>query len=109
MGGWTPEAPWKPIPGSGQSKSLTSASAGSFTNKMGAQTRAFAFALSPAATPYVATVTVTNAATAATASTDYPVVSNAQTAVIGCSPGDTVSVYQASGSTQTAYLCEVTH
>lgn len=101
-------APWYPIAGTGQSKSLTSATAGSFTNKMGLQTHAFKLALSPAATPYVATVTVTAAGTAATASTDYPVTSNTDLQPIACKPGDTVSVYQASGSTQTAYLCELT-
>ena len=76
---------------------------------MGLQTRAFKLALSPASTPYVATVTVTAAGTAATASTDYPVTSNTDLAPIACSPGDIVSVYQASGSTQTAYICDLTN
>ena len=109
MGGWVPISPWKAVPGSGQTKSLTSGTAASFTKQMGSETRAFALALTPAATPYVATVTVTAMGTAATASTDYPVVSNAQAVVIGCSPGDIVNVLQSSGSTQTAYLCELTH
>lgn len=100
--------PYRPIAGTGQSLSLTSGTAASFTNVIGKSTYAFKLALSPAATPYVATVTVSNAATAATASKDYPVTSNTDLAPIGCSPGDTVSVYQASGSIQTAYICDLT-
>jgi hypothetical protein len=110
--GYTPK-PWRPIPGSGQSLSLTSGTAATFANALGAAafgaaTYAFAIRLSPAATAYIATVTVTKAGTAATASTDYPISSSDYSQVIGCAPGDKVSVYQASGSTQTAYLCELT-
>lgn len=100
--------PYRPLAGTGQSLSLTTAVAGTFGNAMGVNTYAFKLALSPAATPYVATVTVTHAGTAATANTDYPVTSNTDLAPIGCSPGDKVSVYQASGATQTAHLCELT-
>lgn len=106
--GWTATAPFRPIAGTGQSLSLTSGTAATFTNKMGLQTHAFVFKFSPGTTAYIGTLAISQAGTAATASTDYPVASTDIPVIVGCAPGDKVSVYQASGSTQTAYLCELT-
>ncbi|MGC1477332.1 MAG: hypothetical protein WA804_15905 [Terriglobales bacterium] len=105
--------PWRIIPGSGQSLSLTTATAATFANALGAstlggQTYAVAVRFAPAATPYVGLVTITHAGTAATASTDYPMSSNDPTTVFICAPGDKVSCYQASGGTVLAYLAELT-
>jgi len=101
--------PWKPIPGTGQTLSLTSGTAGTFTNAVGTATYAIAVRLAPAATAYLGTLTVSHAGTAATASTDYPIGSGDPPQIIACMPGDKVSLYQASGSTGTAVMCELTH
>lgn len=102
---WIP--PWKPIEGSGQSLALTATTVASFTNPVGAQTYAVAFSLAPAATASGALVRITRAGTAATATGDYFVKTTDQPQILGCAPGDTVSVYPlASG---TAYLTELTH
>jgi hypothetical protein len=101
--------PWRIIPGTGQSLALTSGNSVSFANAVGTETYAVAFRLAPTATAYIATVTVSHAGgTPATATTDYPVASSDYPQIIGVSPGDKLSVYQASGSTGTAYMCELT-
>ena len=100
--------PWRIIPGTGQTVSLTTATAAAFTNAVGAQTYAVAVRFAPAATPYVGLITISKAGTAATASKDYPMSSNDPTTVFACGPGDTISCYQASGGTVAAYLCELT-
>lgn len=99
----------KIIAGSGQSLSLTSGSAASFTNKVGSQTYLVAVKLAPAATAFIATVRISQAGTAATASTDYAIASSDPPQILGCNPGDKVNVLQSSGSTATAYLCELTY
>lgn len=100
--------PWRIIPGTGQELAAqASGSAGNFT-KVGKQTYVVAVRVQPSATPYVATVTISAAGTAATASTDYPISSSDPTTTFVCAPGDIVSVYQASGSAQNIYMCELT-
>lgn len=97
----------RPISGSGQTKSLTTAVAASFT-KVGSQTYAVAIRLTYAATPFMAYVRISAAGSNAAANTDYPICSNDPPQVLACAPGDIVSVYQASGSTQSVELCELT-
>jgi hypothetical protein len=100
--------PWRIIPGTGQTLALTSGTAGKFANPVGAQTYAFVIRLAPSATAYIAMVTVSKAGTLATASTDYPISTSDPPITIVCAGGDSVSVYQASGSSMNAYLCELT-
>jgi len=99
--------PWRPIDGSGQSISLTTATHAE-SAAFGTQTYAFAIRLTPAATAFLATFRVSNAGTAATASKDYPISSSDPTMIVGCMPGDKVSIIQSSGSTQTVQICELT-
>lgn len=97
---WTTVAPWKPILGSGQSKAFTSGASATFTNAVGARTHAI----------YISAITancLVKLATAATATTDLLVKSTDGPTVIGCSPGDVVSVWGLGAGT--AYLCELTH
>lgn len=112
MGGWVPEAPWKIVPGSGQSLTLTSSGTNyAFANAVGkvagatAGPRAIAVSLAPQSTATGALVRIN---TAATASTDYFIKTTDPPLVIGVSPGDTVNVYTL-GSSGTAYLVELTH
>jgi hypothetical protein len=102
---WSVIRLWKPISGKGQSLSLSTGTAGNFT-AVGAQTYAVAIRLAYAATPYMAFVRVGGGSAAA--ETDFPICSNDPPQLIACGAGDVVSVYQASGSTQTAYLAELT-
>lgn len=112
--GWECIAPWKIIPGTGQSLSLTSGDNQHFANAVGKQTRAIAVSLAPlaaaSATGY-ALVTVSppngGTGTAATASTDYMVKTSDPPQIIGCGPGDIVNVYAAANGT--AFLVELTH
>lgn len=106
-----PIAQWRPVPGSGQSLSLTGSAAATFANAIGAVTKqqvyAIAVKLAPASTAYIATIVISKAGTAATASTDYPIASTDPPQILACAPGDQVSVY--AGANGTAYLCELTH
>lgn len=87
--------------------SLTASTAKSFTNAVGAQTYAVAISLAPASTATGALVRITRAGTAATATGDYFVKTTDQPQILGCAPGDTVSVYALAAGT--AYLTELTH
>lgn len=100
--------PWRPIDGSGQTVSLTSGTAGAFANAVGNETYAIAFKLAPAATAYIAFVRISAAGTNAAANTDFPVASTDPPQIFRITPGEKVSVYQASGSTESAYMCELT-
>lgn len=104
---WAPLSPWKIVPGTGQSLALTSGTAASFANAVGQYTQAIAIRFAPASTPFLGTVTTSGSA--ATASKDYPIASTDPPQIIGIGGGQTVSVYQASGSSATAYLVELTH
>jgi hypothetical protein len=109
VSGWTPISPWKVIDGSGQTVSLTSGTAASPTNKVGSQTYAIAVRFAPAATAYIGFVRISAAGTAAAAQTDYPISSSDPPQILGCKAGEKVSFYQASGSTESVYMCELTH
>jgi hypothetical protein len=100
------EVPLRIINGSGQSVTAGAAGSQTFTNAVGTQTQAIAVRLAPAATAYLATVRVSDAGTAATASIDYPIASTDQAQLIGVAPGQKVSIYfSAAGS---AVMCELT-
>lgn len=75
---------------------------------MGAQTRACALSLAPAATAFVALVTITNGGAAATATTDIAIKSTDPPLVLGCGSGDKVAVFGV-GATGTLYVTELTH
>lgn len=107
MGGWTPQSPWKVIPGSGQSLANAGSASSSFTNAVGTETRAIAISLAPTATPTGALVTITNAGVASTASKDILVKTTDPPLILGCSPGDKVTVWGLAAVT--AYLTELCH
>ena len=100
-------APWRPIPGTGQSLSLTATTAATFTNAVGGQTRAIAVSLAPAATASGALIRITQAGTNATASLEFFIKTTDPPQILGCSPGDKVSVYPLANGT--AYLTELTN
>lgn len=83
--------PWKVIPGSGQELSLSGTTEAAFTNAVGSQTRAIALSLAPTATATACLVTITQAGTAATVSTDILVKTTDPPLILGCSPGDKVT------------------
>ena len=109
--GWTPVSPWKAIPGSGQTLTLTTASTNyAFANKVGLVTgsttvRAIAISLAPAATAAGATVRINSAATS---STDFFIKTTDPPFILGVCTGDTVNVMP-TANTLTAYLTEMTH
>lgn len=107
MSRWTPISPWKPIEGSGQSLALTATTAASFANAVGKQTYAVAISLAPQATASGALIRISNADAAATATGDYFIKTTDQPQILGCNPGDSVSVYPLANGT--AYLTEMTH
>lgn len=107
MGGWVPVSPWKLIDGSGQSATTGIGAAAAITNPMGVETRAFAISLQPTATATAALVRVTNAGTVATATQGILVKTTDDPLVIGCSPGDRISVFGIAAVT--ANVCELTH
>lgn len=107
MGGWTPVSPWKLIDGSGQTATTGVGTAVAITNPMGAETRAFAISLQPTATATAALVRVTNAGTAATAIQGILIKTTDGPLVVGCSPGDRISVFGVAAVT--ANVCELTH
>jgi hypothetical protein len=107
VGGWTPVSPWKVIPGSGQSLANAGSTSTTFTNAMGAQTRAIAISLAPTATATAALVTITHNGAASSATTDILVKTTDPPLILGCDPGDKVSVWGLAAVT--AYLTELTH
>ena len=107
MSGWTTIAPWKVIPGTGQSLANAGSASSKFTNKVGTETRAIAISLAPTATPTGALVTITPAGTASSATTDILVKTTDPPLILGCSPGDQVTVWGLAAVT--AYLTELTH
>ncbi len=102
-----PIAPWKVIPGTGQSLSLSGTTAGAFANAVGKQTYAVWLSIAPTATPTGAEVTITNAATGASTSTDIFLKTTDPGLIIGCAPGDTVAAKAL--ATCVMYLTELTH
>jgi len=107
MGGWTPISPWRIIDGSGQSLAVSAAASSTFTNAMGAETRAIALSLAPTATATGALVRINKAGTAATATLDRLIKTTDPPQIIAVSPGDKVSCYGLAACT--AYLTELTH
>lgn len=103
--GWTPIAPWKIIPGSGQTVTAGASGNQAFANSVGAQTDAIAIRLAPAATPYLATITTSGAA--GTSSTDYPIASTDPPQIIGVGRGQKVNIFF--GAAGSAQMCELTH
>jgi len=99
--------PWRPILGSGQTEALTSGTAANFA-AVGSETYAVAVRLAPAATAYIAFIRISGSGASAAAEKDYPISSSDPPQILACGPGDVVSVYQASGSAGTVYLCELT-
>lgn len=101
-------APWRPIAGTGQSLALNNGSDAGFTNAVGAQTRAIQLSLAPAATASGCLVKITQAGTAATATTDILIKTTDTGLVIGCSPGDRVHAWGLAASL-TLYMVELTN
>ncbi len=97
---WTTVAPWKPILGSGQSAAFTSGASATFTNPVGARTHAILISV-------ITANCLVKLATAAAATSDILVKSTDGPLIIGCAPGDHVSVWGLGAGT--AYLCELTH
>ncbi len=108
MGAWTTLSPWKVIAGSGQSLSVSNGSSATFTNKVGSQTYAIAISLAPTATATSANVKISQAGTAASATQDIQIKTTDPPLILGCNPGDKVSVWGL-GAASTAYLTELTH
>lgn len=108
MGGWTPISPWKIIPGTGRSVAVGSGSNATDTIAIGKQSRACALSLAPAATAYVALITIAQGGTAATATTDMAIKSGDPPLILSCAPGDKVSVWGV-GATGTLYVTELSH
>lgn len=100
------DVPLRVVNGSGQSVTAGAAGSQTFTNAVGTQTHAIAVRLAPAATAYLATVRISDAGTAGTASTDYPIASSDPTQLIGIAPGQKVSIYF--GAAGSAVMCELT-
>lgn len=101
-------SPFKILKGTGRSVSVANGSNTTDTVAMGSQTRYCALSLSPAATAYAATITITNGGVAATATTDMALKSTDPPLIIGCNPGDKVSVWGL-GATGTLYVTELSH
>lgn len=97
-------APWRPIPGTGQSLALNNGSDANF-NAVGTQTRAVWLALAPAATAAGCLVRVGHAATA---STDMLIKTTDPGVVIACGPGDVIHAWGLAASL-TLYLTELTN
>ena len=100
-------APWRPIPGTGQSLAVASGSSSTFTNAVGSQTRAIWLNLTAAAAAQ-AVIRITQAGTAATATLDLMIKWTDPPIVIGCSPGDKVSAFGVTAAS-TLYLTELTN
>jgi hypothetical protein len=102
---------WHAKPGSGQSLAVSSGSSSTFANALNAlgdnQTRAFLISLAPTATATGALVKVSQAGTAATATSDILIKTTDPPLLLECAPGDKVSCYGLAACT--AYLCEMTH
>lgn len=101
-------APWKPIPGTGQVLALSNGADAGFTNAMGAQTRAIWLALEPAATASGCLITISQAGTATTVSTDILLKTTDPGVVLGCSPGDKIHAWGLAASLK-LHLCELTN
>lgn len=102
--GWNPVSPWKVIQGTGQSLSVSNATASSFTNAVGSSTQAILLSVITAN----CLVTITHAASsAATATTDVLIKYTDPPMILGCNPGDKVSAYGLAACT--LYLAELTH
>lgn len=101
-------APWRPIAGTGQSLSLNNGSSASFTNAVGNETRAIWLSLAPAATASGCLVKISQAGTAATATSDIFIKTTDPGVVIACGPGDKVTAYGLAASL-TLYLTELTN
>lgn len=100
-------APWRPIPDSGQSLAVGSGSSSTFTNAVGAQTRALWLSLAPTATPTGCLVTISHEGEASTATQEFLVKTTDPPLIAGCSPGDQVSAYGLAACT--LYLTEITN
>lgn len=100
-------APWKVIPGTGQSLSLSGTTEAAFSNAVGEQTYAIWLSIAPTATPTGAEITITNAGTAAGASTDIFLKTTDPGIVLGCAPGDTITGKALASCV--VYLTELTH
>ena len=101
-------APWRPIPGTGQSLALNNGSSAKFTNAVGPQTRAISLSLAPAATASGCLVRISTAGTAATATLDILVKTTDPPLILGCSPGDQVTAWGLAASL-TLYLTELSN
>lgn len=98
-------APWRPIPGTGQSLSLSSGADANFTNAVGAETRAVALSLAPATTASGCLVRINHAASA---STDILLKTTDPPLIMACSPGDVIHAWGLASSL-TLYLTELTN
>jgi hypothetical protein len=109
MGGWTPIAPWKVIPGTGQSLAVSSGASSTFTNAVGSQTRCIQLSFAPTATAASSncTVRISQAGTAATAVLDLLVKGTDPPVLVGCEPGDKVSAWGIVAGV--LYLTEMSH
>ncbi|HTO43135.1 MAG TPA: hypothetical protein VML56_03590 [Burkholderiales bacterium] len=105
-------APWKPIPGSGQSLAVGSGSSSTFTNAVGAITgstamHAIALSLAPTATATGALIKISQAGTAATATSDILIKTTDPPLIVAVAPGDKVSAYGLAACT--CYLTELSN
>jgi|SRR6185437_6122466 len=97
-----PVSPWRTIDGKGQSVTLTNGAGASFTNAVGPQT----YAVEISATANCLVRINSNGATAS-ATKDVLVKGTDPPLVLGCGPGDSVSVWGLGAGA--AYLSEMTH
>lgn len=101
-------APWRPIPGTGQTLALSSGADTGFTNAVGAQTRCIWLSMEPAATASGCLVTVSQAGTAATATGDLFLKTTDPGLLVMCSPGDKVHAWGLAASLK-LHLTEMTN
>jgi hypothetical protein len=101
------QAPWRPIPGTGQTLALNNGSDAGFTNAVGAQTRAVWLSMEPAATASGCLVTISQAGTAATVNGDMFLKTTDPGLVIACSPGDKIHAWGLAASLK-LHLTELT-
>jgi hypothetical protein len=108
MGGQVPLSHAKIIKGTGRAVAVAAGSNTTDAVAMGPQTRFCALSLAPAATGYVALVTISQGGTAATATADLAIKSSDPPLLVGCAPGDKVSVWGITGTGE-LYVTEMTY
>jgi hypothetical protein len=106
---WIQIAPWKIIPGTGQSLAVSAGSSATFTNKVGTETYCVQLSFAPTATAASSNcvVKISQAGTAATAVLDLLVKGTDPPVYIACNPGDKVSAWGIVAGV--LYLTEMTH